>query len=75
MDVGVAVLRSQTANVTAGWPTAGSSALYPPLFACGYLILAVVSGTSVWAVDRSGSRGSSVAAVVLAAAMDVDGLL
>ncbi|WP_039827733.1 hypothetical protein [Nocardia testacea] len=40
--------------------------LYLPLFAFGYLILAIVSWLSVWAVARGGSRGLTVAAAVLA---------
>ncbi|MET8800634.1 hypothetical protein ABZV91_30125 [Nocardia sp. NPDC004568] len=39
--------------------------LYLPLFAFGYLILAIVSGISVGAVARGGSRGLAIAAAVL----------
>lgn len=40
--------------------------LYLPLFAFGYLLLAIVFGVSLWPVARRGPRGLSVGAVALA---------
>ncbi|WP_157105836.1 hypothetical protein [Nocardia sienata] len=49
--------------------------LYLPLFAFGYLLLAIVSGMSVWAIARSGSQVLPVAAAVVLAVVSVGGSL